>query len=79
MIGALPSALVDHWLLREFPGRTLEELDQVDFGRLWRAISCRAVLRAEDVRALQMQGKYQPTPDEWRQIRRNDRAVMDGV
>lgn len=64
--------------MREFPGRTLEELDSIDFGRLWRALGCRALLRAEDVRELYLEGKYQPTPEEWRQIRRNDQAVMDG-
>lgn len=71
----LPAALLDQWLLREFPGRTLEELDDIDLGRWWRALACRSVLKAEDARELQFEGKYQPTPEEWRQIRRNDRLV----
>ncbi len=75
MFAAVPSALVDMWLLREFPGRTLEELDGIDFGRLWRALSCRAVLRAEEARELYLQGKYKPTPEEWKAILRNDAAL----
>jgi hypothetical protein len=73
-IGQMPVALVDAWLLREFPGRTLEELDGMDFGRLWRALAVRGVLKAEEARELQLQGKHTPTPEEWRAIRRNDRC-----
>lgn len=68
---------MDAWLLREFPGRTLEELDSIDFGRLWRALGCRALLKAEDARELHLQGKYEPTPEEWRAILRNDAAVRN--
>ncbi len=75
MFGVLPPVLLDAWLMRQFPNRTLEELDNLDFGRLWRVLACQAVLRAEDVRDLQMQGKYEPTPAEWRMIRRNDRLT----
>jgi len=75
-IGAAPPALLDAWLLREFPGRTLEELEGMDFGRWWRAIAARSVLKVEEARALQLQGKYTPTPEEWQAIRRNDRAVL---
>jgi hypothetical protein len=55
-------------------GRTLEELDGMDFGRLWRALAVRGVLKAEEARELQLQGKHTPTPEEWRAIRRNDRC-----
>jgi len=50
-------------------------MDSIDFGRLWRAMACRAVLNAEDARELQMQGKYEPTAKEWRAIVRNDRLT----
>lgn len=73
-IGALPGCLLDVWLLREFPGRTLEELDGMDFGRLWRALAVRGVLKAEEARERQLEGKHTPTPEEWRAIRRNDRC-----
>lgn len=65
---------MDAWLLREFPGRTLEELGGMDLGRLWRAQAVRTVLRAEDAREAQQAGKYQPTAGEWREILRNDRC-----
>jgi hypothetical protein len=68
-----PPALLDAWLLREFPGRTLEELEEMDFGRLWRAIVARSVLRVEDAGEAQLQGRHKPTPEEWRLIRRHDR------
>jgi hypothetical protein len=75
MVAATPAALLDAWLLREFPGRTLEELDGMDFGRLWRALAARAVLKAEEARENQLAGKYKPTAAEWREIVRNDRLV----
>ena len=50
----------------------------MDFGRFWRALEVKELLKAEDARELYMQGKYEPTPDEWRRILRNDRSVNDG-
>ena len=38
---AAPEVLVDAWLLGMFPGRTLEELDTMDYGRLLRALEAR--------------------------------------
>jgi hypothetical protein len=67
-----PPGLIDAWLLRQFPGRTLEELDAIDFARLWRASAVQGLLRAEDARDAQQAGRYQPTAAEWREIVRND-------
>lgn len=39
-----------------------------------RALAVRGVLKAEEARELQLQGKHTPTPEEWREIRRNDRC-----
>lgn len=45
----------------------------MDIGRLWRALQVRQILRAEDARDAFLAGNYQPSPAEWREIRRNDR------
>ena len=39
---------VDWWLLQKFPGRTLEELDSIDWLRLQRAMEVDDVVRVEE-------------------------------
>lgn len=39
---------VDWWLLQKFPGRTLEELDGIDWLRLQRAMEVEEVVRIEE-------------------------------
>ena len=34
----MPDALIDAWLLKHFPGKTLEELDKMDWPRFMRAM-----------------------------------------
>lgn len=45
-----PDSVTDAWLLRQFPGRTLEELDGIDWGRYLRATETQARLDAEQLR-----------------------------
>lgn len=77
MIRAMPPAVLDAWLLERFPGKTLDELDGMDFARYWRAFTVQRIQGIERLRALQLEDKYQPTPAEWRQILRHDAWVAD--
>ncbi len=42
--------MVDSWLLEMFPGRTLEELDSMDWYRLQRALQVRHIRHVEEMR-----------------------------
>lgn len=81
MLGAMP-ALVDGWLMDLFPGRTLEELDGVDYLRLQRALDAKRIAAAEDKRKLYLDGTLkgdQMSPSEWVILRDNDRMIADGA
>lgn len=47
----LHSALFDSWLMSNFPGRTLEELDHMDILRYMRALDARAIESTERLKA----------------------------
>lgn len=70
--------MLDAWLLEKFPGKTLDELDGIDFARYWRALEVQNIQALERMRDLQLKGSYQPSPAEWQRIRRHDRWVDDG-
>ena len=70
--------MLDAWLLEKFPGKTLEELDCMDFARYWRAMEVQNIQAIERLRDLQLKGSYQPQPSEWQRIRRHDRWIDDG-
>lgn len=64
-----------------FPGRTLEELDAMDLGRVERAMQARRTLATEEKRRLFMEqriGREAITEDEWRMIAEHDELVSDG-
>lgn len=64
---------IDWWLLQQFPGRTLEELDDIDWLRLMRAQDVGRLISNEQRLALWRDGKLtddQLTPAEWQHIRR---------
>lgn len=66
---------LDWWLMQKFPGRTLEELDGLDWLRLRRALEVGRVVDIEARRALNQEGKLPPeniTADDWRAITRHD-------
>ena len=64
-------------LLEKFPGKTLDELDGMDFARYWKALEVQRAQAIERLRDMQLADKYQPTPDEWRQILRHDRLMSE--
>lgn len=70
---------LDYWLMQTFPGRTLEELDGIDWPRLMRAQDVGRLVSYEQRRKLWLDGKLQDdqlTPAEWKHIRRF--AYLDG-
>ena len=58
--------------MARFPGRTLEELDGMDYGRLLRAFQAERMESIEARRALRNAGKYEPTAEDWAAIRDHD-------
>ena len=76
-------AYVDWWLLQKFPGRTLEELDAIDWPRLQRAMEVDRVVESEQRRNayyLKLFPKQEasadtPDPDDLRMWVYHDRLV----
>lgn len=68
---------LDWWLLQKFPGRTLEELDGMDWLRLQRALEVDDVVRVEE-RHRQYQAKElkKLTPREYARVQWHD-ELMD--
>lgn len=50
--------------MRLFPGRTLEELDGLDWVRLQRAVEAQNIEQIEQLRRSQRTNKYKPTASE---------------
>jgi hypothetical protein len=73
-----PEPLLDAWLLASFPGRTLEELDGMDWGRYTRALEAREAQRIEHKRARYLaQEVKELEPDEWAVVQEHDRLVTE--
>ena len=79
LLDMLPQAYWDAYLLQRFPGKTLEELDGLDWGRLMRAHQVRHIDQVEEVREMYLKGKYKPKPEEWAAVLRHDRLIQDGT
>lgn len=76
--GPEPEALIDDYLLEMFPGRTLEELDGMDWLRLQRALDARMVRRVEEQRQAYLRGdlKSEQIPvDRWALIKEHDELL----
>lgn len=76
----LPDAVIDALLLKRFPGRTLEELDGLDWGRHQRAVEAQMRLDIEELRAQSLKGKAsaKDLPESvWEMIREHD-ALVEG-
>ena len=61
--------------MQKFPGRTLEELDNLDWLRLQRALEVGRIVEIESKNTLVTEGKIQPdalSAREWTQIQRNN-------
>ena len=72
--------MTDHWLMLHFPGRTLEELDGVDMGRLGRALEAQRVVRLEAKRDGFIAGKIEQksmAPDEWAAIQTHEALMAE--
>jgi hypothetical protein len=71
----LPDAYWDAFLLQRFPGKTLAELDAIDWARYMRALHAQHIEQIEDVRTAYFQGKHKPTADEAKEMLRHDQLV----
>ena len=70
---------LDWWLMQKFPGRTLEELDNIDWLRLQRALEVGRIVDLEAKNTLVTEGKLPAeslTAREWRQLQRHN-ALFD--
>jgi len=73
--------VLDFILLDRFPGRTLEELDQMDIGRYFRAQEAKALLPLERKRRAWLGGVLKSedlSSEEWAAIAEHDAMVSDG-
>lgn len=52
----MSDALFDSYMLNNFPGRTLDELDDMDALRFFRAMAARSIQTVEDTRVEQKAG-----------------------
>ena len=74
----MSDALLDAWLLQAFPGRTLDELDKMDWPRYLRAREAQSIEQVEKVRQMQMDGKLKAEdiqPETWESIKRHDQLL----
>ena len=67
---------LDWWLMQQFPGRTLEELDGIDWLRLQRALEIGRIVNLEAKNTAVTEGRGQFTQREYRQIERHN-ALFD--
>lgn len=76
---AVKESLLDAHLLRQFPGRTLDELDQMDWARYLRAIEIDRIVAIEARRQQFLDGHIAPdamTPDDWLVIQEHDQLMQ---
>ena len=67
---------MDAWLLKRFPGRLLEEIDEMDWLRYSRALEAQYV---DDIEDLRISGGNDLSTEQWQEIKNNDaiwRRVM---
>lgn len=78
--GAEPDALIDSWLLKRFPGKTLDELDTIDWPRHLRAWEAESIERLEERRRQQIAGEIPAdslSADEWERIKAHDALLIE--
>jgi hypothetical protein len=71
-------AVVDAWLLKQFPGRTLDELDGMDYARYLRALEAQDVAETEQLRRLYLKGEIdadKQSGDVWESIKAHDELL----
>ena len=65
-------------LLRKFPGRTLDELDRMDWMRYQRAMEAQRIIDVEGKRAAFTSGNLDSlSADEWEVVKENDRLLEE--
>ena len=75
---SLPGALIDAWLLQAFPGRTLDELDGMDWPRYLRARQAQNMEAVEKVRRMRLAKQIEDKDIEsstWEAIKRHDQLI----
>lgn len=77
MMAALPDAYWDDWLLTQFPNRTLEELDGIDWARLVRVLHVREIQRIEKSLPKFFKNEWKPSRAEWQMILRHNRLEKE--
>lgn len=78
----IPDELTDIALMGLFPGRTLEELDDVDLVRLERVLQAKRVIEIEAKRDQYNRGRIGNdvmTDDDWSMIRQHDEWIGNGI
>ena len=73
--------IIDWWMLQKFPGRTLEELDQIDWFRFLQAMDVGQIVEIERKRQLMIDGKLKTdllTARDWAIIERHDELYENG-
>jgi hypothetical protein len=73
--GERNDVIVDAWLLKQFPGRTLEELDGMNYVRYLRAMEVRHIEQVEQMRTSYLKGEVpndKQDSDVWSAIREHD-------
>ncbi len=75
----VPQAQWDAWAMSQFPGRTLDELKDIDVLRVLRAQQVQRIERIEQLRQIGSAGKSlnSLSPADWRAIARHDKLVND--
>ena len=61
----MPGAYVDSWLISRFPGKTLEELDQMDWARYMRAVEVENLRNLAMKHGRYLNGQADITDHEW--------------
>lgn len=61
--------------MQRFPGRTLEEIDQTDWGRLLRAVAVGRITQVEALRELGISEPDRVTPEQWAAIQVHDELL----
>jgi hypothetical protein len=77
--GESTDAVIDAWLLRQFPGRTLDELDSMDYARYLRALEAKQISDVEQMRRLYLSkdAPKEQDADIWKAIQAHDRLLDD--
>ena len=77
--GGLHESAIDAYLLTQFPGKMLEELDGMDWVRYNRALHARSILESEEYAKSYKAGKIKAkdiSPQRWERIRNNDTVLF---